>query len=175
MWKFAIPASLALAVGGALAGQVPPPRPPDDPNPPRTSPQDTTTSQPTAAPQARKAKQVLGSKVSLQGGVSIGTVDDIIFSDAGHVDYLVIINEGKYVIVPWQAAKFDFEKQTASVNITQAQYREVPTFTTQQWPNVYEPTYITRTYRYYNLQPPDRFRPILDRRDIRRDNRRDGN
>jgi hypothetical protein len=173
MWKFVIPASLAFAVGAALAAQVPPPRPPDDPNPPRTLPQDPTTSQSTAAPQARKAKQVLGSKVSLQGGVNIGTVDDIIFSDAGHVDYLVVLNEGKYVIVPWQAAKFDFQKQTASVNITQAQYREVPTFTTQQWPNVYEPAYMTRIYRYYNIQPPDRYRPILDRRDIRRDNRRD--
>ena len=173
MWKFVISVAFAFAVGADLSAQAPPPRPPD--NPPRTQPQDPTTSQPTAAPQARKAKQVLGSKVSLQGGTDIGTVDDIIFSDAGHVDYLVVLNEGKYVIVPWQAAKFDFDKQTASVNITQAQYREVPTFTVQTWPNVYEPAYMTRIYRYYNLQPPDRFRPILDRRDIRRDNRRDGN
>jgi hypothetical protein len=170
MWKFVISASFAFAVGAAFSAE-PPPRPPD--NPPRIQPQDPTSSQPSSAPQARKAKQVLGSKVSLQGGVNIGTVDDIIFSDAGHVDYLVVLNEGKYVIVPWQAAKFDFDKQTASVNITQAQYREVPTFTVQTWPNVYEPAYMTRIYRYYNLQPPDRLRPI-DRRDIRRDNRRDG-
>ena len=71
------------------------------------------------APQTHKVKSVMGTKVSIQGGLAIGTVDDIIFDDDGYIDYLVVINEGKYVVVPWQAAKFNFEQRAASVNITQ--------------------------------------------------------
>src|SRR5438552_2303503 len=104
---------LALLTGLGVAQPPPPPRPPDrppaaTPAPPAdgTKPADTTS--PTTA---HKAKSVLGSKVSITGGLTIGTVDDIIFSDDGYIDYLVVLNEGKYVLVPWQAAKFDFDKR----------------------------------------------------------------
>jgi len=68
--------------------------------------------------------------------------------------------------VPWQAAKFNFEQRTATVNITQSQYQQVPTFTTQTWPNVWDPGYRERIYGYYGLRPgPER---RMERRDIRR-------
>src|SRR5437879_5245766 len=51
------------------------------------------------APQARRAKLILGSKVSIRGDIAIGTVDDIVFGDDGYIDYLVVLNEGKYVTV----------------------------------------------------------------------------
>jgi hypothetical protein len=91
--------------------------------------------------------------VSLRGGLVIGTVDDIIFGDDGYIDYLVVLNDGKYALVPWEAAKFDFGKRAAAVDISQECFREVPTFTREQWPNVYEPAYQHRTYTYYDLKP----------------------
>src|SRR5438270_10887236 len=105
------------------------------------------------AGKARRAKSVLGAKVSIRGDLSIGTVDDIIFSDDGQIDYLVVLNEGKFVLVPWEAAKFDFGKRSAAVDITQERFREVPTFTREQWPTVYEPAYQQRIYTYYGLKP----------------------
>jgi hypothetical protein len=48
-----------------------------------------------------RAKQVLGTKVAIQGNVSIGTVDDIVFDDAGNLEYLIVANDGKMVTVPW--------------------------------------------------------------------------
>src|SRR5207245_1804623 len=95
--------------------------------------------------QTHKVKAVLGSKVSIQGGLAIGTVDDVIFDDDGYIDYLVVLNEGKYVVVPWQAAKFNFEQQAATVNITQVQFRQVPTFTVETWPT-FDATYRQRIY-----------------------------
>src|SRR4051794_30779604 len=74
---------------------------------------------------ALKAKNVLGSKVSLKGGQAIGTVEDMIFSDDGTLDYLVVRYEGKYVFVPWQAAKFNFEKHVATLEVPQEKWREV--------------------------------------------------
>src|SRR5262245_55649747 len=101
--------------------------------------------------QAHRAKSVLGSQVTIQGGLAIGTVDDIIFSDDGYIDYLVVLNQGKYVSVPWQAAKFNFERQnaTVSVNITPQQFQQVPTFTQTQWPNFAAPAYRQQIYGYY--------------------------
>jgi hypothetical protein len=106
-------------------------------------------------PQTHKVKSVIGTKVTIQGGLAIGTVDDIIFDDDGYIDYLVVINEGKYVVVPWQAAKFNFEQRAATVNITQQQFQQVPTFTTQSWPT-FDATYNNRIYGYYGVTPHER-------------------
>ena len=102
---------------------------------------------------AYRAKQVLGAKVAFKGDLSIGTVDDIVFSDYGQIEYLIVANEGKLVTVPWEAAKFDFEKQTATLTITQAKYKVIPTYTVREYPVFFEPTYRTTVYRCYGLTP----------------------
>ncbi|MFL5329044.1 MAG: PRC-barrel domain-containing protein [Gemmataceae bacterium] len=162
--------------------QQPPTQQPYDPNQQQPSQTAPSTQQPVyqgqapaAPPQvARRMKQVIGGKVSIQGGVSIGTVDDIIFNDDGCIDYVVVINEGRYVVMPWTAAKFNFEDRTATVNVTQERWREVPTFTAQTYPtiNYYEPAFVQRVYGYYGVQVPVRHDVRTDRRGDRRDDRR---
>src|SRR5205807_10015413 len=108
-------------------------------------------------------KDMLGAKISIKGGLAIGTVDDISFDDSGEIDYLVVNNEGKAVLVPWEAAKFDFSNRTATVEITQEQFKTIPTYAPTELPaNVYEPAFQTKIYGYYNLKP-------RERRDIRRE------
>ena len=139
-----------LTFAGLAAAQAPPPPPPPPAGkaaPPATAPSRTE------GMQAYRVKQVLGSKVHIQGDVAIGTVDDLVFNDQGEVEYLIVANEGKLVTVPWEAAKFNFEKQTATINITQTQYRTIPTYTTTAYPTYFEPTYRTEVYRYYGLTP----------------------
>jgi PRC-barrel domain len=160
--------------GPVLAQNPPPPAPPQERrDAPPAEQERRATEQPresrygdAQSHQAYRVKNVLGSKVSIQGNLSIGTVDDMVFADDGYIDYLVVLNEGKYVMVPWQAAKFNFEQRSATVNITQTQFQQVPTFTMQQWPNVYAPGYREKIYGYYNL------RPGQERRIERRDNRK---
>src|SRR4051794_7283336 len=115
-------------------------------------------------PQTHKVKAVLGTRVSIQGGLAIGTVDDVIFDDDGYIDYLVVLNEGKYVVVPWQAAKFNFEQRAATVNITQQQFQQVPTFTVQSWPT-FDAGYQQRIYGYYGVTGHER---RVERRQDRR-------
>jgi len=116
---------------------------------------------------ALRARSILGSKMSLRGGTSIGTVEDIVFNRDGAIDYLLVRNEGKYVVVPWNAAKFDFGRRTATVNITQEQFRQVPTYTQERLPNFYAPTFRQQVYGYYGLRPGQERR--LERREgIRR-------
>src|SRR5436190_18758841 len=141
-----------LWVGSASAQTPPPPTPPRPTDPARVTPA-TPASRTSETPHPYRVKQVLGSKVFIKGDLSIGTVDDVVFSDAGQVEYLIVANEGKLVTVPWEAAKFNFEKQTATIDITQEKYREIPTYTVRQYPVFFEPDYRTRVHGWYGLRP----------------------
>jgi PRC-barrel domain len=151
-------------LGSALAFCVvaPEARPAQQPPTERPAVAEASPTQP-AVPASRRAKTVLGSKVHIQGDVAIGTVDDIVFNDEGVIEYLVVLNEGKLVAVPWQAAKFNFDNRVATVNIAQERFREIPTFTVQSYPNFYEPRYRTQIYTYYGIAP--RVERRVERRD----------
>lgn len=138
-------ASIALAQTAP-----PPPVRPGDPARPRVETPPATT---TDGGHAYRVKQLLGTKVSISGDLSIGTVDDVVFNDAGQVEYLIVANDGKLVTVPWSAAKFNFEKQTATLTITQDQYRAIPTYTVREYPVYFEPTYRTQVYGWFGLKP----------------------
>jgi hypothetical protein len=129
-------AAVFLLALGALADAQQPVRQPDQP--------------PTAT---YRAKQVLGSKIMIQNNTAIGTVDDIVFDQAGNLEYLLVENEGKLIAVPWDAAKFDAKSQIAVVNITPQVYKTIPTFTTTTYPDFWAPTYRTTVYKYYGLTP----------------------
>lgn len=103
-----------------------------------------------------RAKQVLGSKVQLSGNVSAGTVDDFVVDEAGYVEYVIVNNNGQFVTVPWDAAQFNFEKQTAVINIEQEQFKKIPTYTADKYPVFSEPQYRTTVYRSYGLTPRER-------------------
>jgi hypothetical protein len=111
-----------------------------------------------------RVKTVIGTKVSIESDLAIGTVEDIVFSDDGCIEYIVVVNEGKLVSVPWAAAKFNFEKRTAVVALTEEKYRQIPTFTTETYPQFHDPQWRTTTYSFYNIPP----RGDLNRRQERK-------
>ena len=100
-----------------------------------------------------RAKQILGTSIMIQGNTAVGTVDDLVFDEAGNLEYLIVANEGKLSTVPWEAAKFDLEKKTALLPLTAAQYGVIPTYTTTTYPSYYTPAYRTQMYKFYNLTP----------------------
>ena len=114
------------------------------------------------AQQALRAKSILGSTVHLQGNAAGGMIEDIVFDDEGVIDYFVVSQNGKLVTVPWEAAKFNFQNRTATINITPEQYGKIPTYTNERYPEFYSPGYETEIYGYYNLRPGQVRR--LDRR-----------
>jgi sporulation protein YlmC with PRC-barrel domain len=118
-----------------------------------------------APAQTIRIKSILGAKVNLQGGGGIGTVEDVVLTDEGVVDYLIVSQDGKLVTVPWEAAKFNHEKRTAVINITEDQYKQIPTYTVEKYPDFYAPAYRTQVYKYYGLTPGQERR--LERRERR--------
>ena len=125
----------------ARPGQAQPPVrvQPTDPNAPATA--------------TYRAKEILGSKIMIQNNTAIGTVDDIVFDSAGNLEYLVVVNDGKMVSVPWEAARFDVKSQTAVVNVTPEVWKTIPTYTVTTYPQFFTPTYRTTTYKYFGLTP----------------------
>lgn len=118
---------------------------------------------PAAAHHQIRAKQVMGTKILIQGNTAVGTVDDLIFDDAGNLEYLVVsTDKGNLISVPWEAAKWDFEKKMGTLPITMDQYKTIPTYTTTTYPSFYTPTYRTETYKFYGLTPRELRR--IDRR-----------
>ena len=121
-----------------------------------------------------RAKQVLGTKILIANNTAVGTVDDLVFDDAGNLEYLVVAtSDNKLVSVPFEAAKWDLEKKIGTVNITQEVYRTIPTYTVTTYPSFYTPTYRTETYKVYGLTPRelrriDRRNPLRAVRSVRR-------
>jgi sporulation protein YlmC with PRC-barrel domain len=101
-----------------------------------------------------RAKQVLGSKIFIQNNTAVGTVEDLVFDDAGNLEYLVVsTGDNKLISVPFEAAKWDLEKKTGIVNITPEVYKTIPTYTVTTYPQFYTPTYRTQVYKVYGLTP----------------------
>ena len=109
-----------------------------------------------------RAKQILGTQIMIQGNTAVGTVDDLVFDEAGNLEYIIVENAGKLSTVPWEAAKFDLEKKMAVLPLTAAQYNVIPTYTTTTYPSYYTPAYRTQMYKFYNLTPRELRR--IDRR-----------
>jgi hypothetical protein len=108
-----------------------------------------------------RAKQILGSKLTLEGDSSAGTVDDIVVDEHGNVDYLIVLNsENRFVTVPWDAARFNPEKRMAVVHIAPEKFRQVPAYTVTQYPSFGTPAYRTEIYRWYGLTPGQERRAI---------------
>jgi len=105
------------------------------------------------APVQYRVKQLLGTTVNIQDNTSVGTVEDLVFDDNGTVEYLIVANQGKLVTVPWEAAKFNFTKRTATLNIAPDRFNQIPTYTADQYPAYSTPAYRTQTYQYYGLTP----------------------
>lgn len=122
----------------------------DPPKPPPLAAPDV----PVVAANAFRAKQVLGTKITIQNNTAIGTVEDLVFDEAGNMEYLIVsTGENKLISVPWDAAKWDLEKKTGTLNITPEVYKTIPTFTVTTYPQFYTPTYRTSVYKVYGLTP----------------------
>jgi hypothetical protein len=156
-------AAFLLAVVGLTEAQQLPglPAAPEPPPPVRATPaqpvvpgQPATGAQPAAAVTTFRAKQILGSKILLSDKTGIGTVDDIVFDNAGNLEYLIVANaDGKLISMPWDAARWDVKSQTATLTITPEVYKTIPTFTATTYPDFWAPTYRTQVYKYYGLTP----------------------
>src|SRR5436305_14003632 len=106
-------AAAALALAGPAAAQ--------------TEVRQTTTTT-TSTTEVRKASVVMSANVVVEGGATVGKVTDFVISDGGCIEYVVVSEQDKYVLVPYQVVRVDEGRHVGSVNVTQEQWRGNPKF-----------------------------------------------
>ena len=157
--------AFAITAIGSAALLADPPRPAPPAAPP-AAPPGTAVDPANPGVQTFRAKQLIGTKIMIQNNTAIGTVDDMVFSDAGDLEYLIVQTaDSKLVTVPWVATTYANDFKTATVNITPDQFKTIPTYTTTTYPQFFTPTYRTDVYKWYNVTPRELRR--LERRVIR--------
>ena len=114
----------------------------------------------------RRTSSVIGATVALQNNVSAGKVEDLVINDNGCIEYMVVLNEDRYVLVPWTATTVDFGRRTVAVEIGREKFRDVPTFTRERWPDLSDRTYVEKLHTYYGVRPGRERR--IDRREDRK-------
>jgi len=108
--------------------------------------------------EVHKISAVMEARVALKDEDRAGKVVDLVFSDGGCVEYLVVSNEDKYALVPWTVVKVDFSERIVRVDITREKWRDVPTFTRDRWPNFSDAAFTAKVRTAFGVKEGTRDR-----------------
>jgi len=108
----------------------------------------TTTSAPAGATELRRVSQILGSSVLLQGTNNFGKVEDIVLGENGSPSYLVVAANGRYVMMPWNAADVNYGRRVVTYDVA-PQALQPLYFERNAWPNVANPQYTNQVTRIF--------------------------
>ena len=121
----------------------------------------TTTTTTTTAPvseapgEMRRASQILGSTVQLQGTDNFGKVEDIILGDNGGPSYLVVSNGGKFAMFPWNGANINYGRRVVAYDVAPTAVQPL-FFERNAWPRPADTQYLGRVTRVFPAGAPGR-------------------
>ncbi len=104
--------------------------------------------------QVIKLSTILKSKVLIQQDRPAGNVVDVVLSDGGCIEYLVVMYDDQNYVVPYSATQVRYADQVVFVDLTPAQFQNVTYFSGNSWPNLYAPAYRNQIYSFYRLNVP---------------------
>jgi len=99
----------------------------------------------------RRLSYFNNTPVHLNNGVTAGRVVDYVLNNQGGVDYIVVMNNGQYMLIPYSAANFNWDQRYMTLNMDQARFGQIPTFTQQQSSSVFAPqsAYMGRVNSFF--------------------------
>ncbi len=105
------------------------------------------------------AKDLIGREVRDAQANRLGAIDDILFNPQNGETFAAIgAGSGRYALVPWRSLNVTSTgTQTngyVTLNTTQEALRAGPTLTSDHWPDLNDPSFISKVYGHYNLQAP---------------------
>jgi hypothetical protein len=105
----------------------------------------TTTTAPAGMPlgESRRISQILGSNVNLQGSPNYGRVEDVMVGPNGAISHVVVNNNGRYAMLPWNAGNFDYGQRAVTYNVTPQAIQPL-FFGPNAWPNMNDRVYSNR-------------------------------
>jgi hypothetical protein len=111
-------------------------------------------------PEIMGASTLTGDAVEDLSGQTIGRIREIMLDvPAGRIAYAVLAFEpsssgqGKLFAVPWPALRLDAQRRRFVIEADRQRLEQAPGFDPQHWPTLAEPTWTSRLYRHYGLEP----------------------
>jgi len=103
--------------------------------------------------QVIKVTSVIGDKVVLQNE-TVGKVTDVVLSDGGCIEYVVVSYGEQFVAIPWQAVRVDTTQSVLNVQntqVTMANLRQLA-FAGNSWPNFTSSAWTQRMQSVWGAQ-----------------------
>lgn len=101
-----------------------------------TAPNGTTT-------EIRRASQLIGSNIRLQGEENYGKVDDLVLDDNGNINYLLVSKGNRYVLMPWNAADINYGQRVVVYDVAPQAVQPL-FFERNAWPTIADQQYTNR-------------------------------
>jgi len=110
----------------------------------------------------RRVSQLIGSNVRLQGVDNYGKVEDVVLDPNGGIGYLVVANNGRYAMLPWNAANVNYGQRVVTYDVTPQAVQPL-FFAPNAWPNISDQQFNTRLQQVFPAAGPvrrDALRPV---------------
>src|SRR5262245_35426476 len=102
---------------------------------------------------ARRGSLLIGSTVRLEGGRTLGRVEDIVIGESGSVDFIVVSVSGlrgltgRFAVLPYGVGDTDFSRRVVTVNWREDDLRRAPIFfSSTAWPDFSDSHWTTDVF-----------------------------
>jgi hypothetical protein len=100
----------------------------------------------------RRVSEVVGGTVRLSAGTSIGKIEDIVISDQGCIDYVIVSYHDHFVPIPWSVTTVRFDDRVVLVDIDVQRFDEIPTFTKDEYHVLADAEFTKKVNKAFNVE-----------------------
>jgi hypothetical protein len=108
----------------------------------------------------RRISMVIGANVTLHGDHAVGPVEDIVISEDGCIEYVVVRYKEKFLPVPWTVVTVNFDERVIILDLDEARLAKAPMFSGDDWSVLVEADWSGRVTTFFQA---DRRQPGRDR------------
>jgi hypothetical protein len=114
---------------------------------------------------ARRGSTLIGSTVRLDSGQTLGRIDDIVISESGCVDFMVVSVSGlrglsgQLAVLPFAIGEADFSRRVVYVDWVEEDLRRAPIFfSSSRWPDFTDTEWTGEVFAYFEVDSHDMHR-----------------
>src|SRR5262245_2953119 len=101
--------------------------------------------------EVRRISTIVGGNVEFAAGGSIGTIEDIVVSDSGCIEFIVVSYGNRFVPIPWTVATVNFGDRIVRVDITEEHFKEVPTFSKNEFSVLAKTDFVDKVHKSFKV------------------------
>jgi sporulation protein YlmC with PRC-barrel domain len=97
-----------------------------------------------------RASELIGEKVEGSQGQELGKIKDIVFSDTGEIDFIVLSKEDKLIPIPFQAAELSKEQDKITFKgVDEQKLQNAPSLSEGEWQRLEDRQFEDQVRSYY--------------------------